>query len=623
MREPVGLDAQINRRNIMVLEVSPSIAKNEDRSDSMNARKRLPAALAGLVSGKARNTGPAVRGKTSPPRPCWRFMQATQGWFSATGRMFLFAGLAALAVSLFPESAYGQRLLVGNTNQAYLTGNDGVMPSTHDRAQAFTTGSNSTGYKLTSVELIMNAVFISTAPYNMRIYTNSSGAPGTSIGSLTKPATLTDGLNEFTATGAGIDLDPSTTYFLVFDTNSSNNNGWLSTDAGTEDSGSANGWTIADKHLHRNWNSTGAWSETANVIFQIRINGYIKLRNPPTVRIDNASAPENADFIQFTIRFSHEVGYGIRLDFETLTTGTANSGTDYEAADLTLNIRPNTRSYEVGVGLIQDTANDAGETMNVQISNAQLIRDDGHPLQSLTITDDEARGTITAPTTTTTNLSNVNLRIENTRGSEKGGWLRFTVKLSKPQNEYVCYDFETLTTGTAEPGLDYLAQPKVDFWMDKGEVRQRPVVRILKDSENENNETVIVQISNARLCDDPSKTINIARSQATGTIRNSRSSGKRVALPDSPQLAQNAPNPFNSQTILAYFLPQPDWVRLEVFALSGQRVAVLHHGLQQAGYHQFRWHGHDDAGHPVASGAYLYRLVTAEEILTRKLMLLR
>ena len=31
----------------------------------------------------------------------------------------------------------------------------------------------------------------------------------------------------------------------------------------------------------------------------------------------------------------------------------------------------------------------------------------------------------------------------------------------------------------------------------------------------------------------------------------------------------------------------------------------------------------DDAGHPVASGVYLYRLVTAEEILTRKLILLR
>ena len=99
--------------------------------------------------------------------------------------------------------------------------------------------------------------------------------------------------------------------------------------------------------------------------------------------------------------------------------------------------------------------------------------------------------------------------------------------------------------------------------------------------------------------------------------------GKRVALPDSPQLAQNAPNPFNSQTVLAYFLHAPGPARVEVFALSGQQVAVLHQGPQQAGYHRLHWNGHDDAGRLVASGMYLYRLVTDETVLTRKLTLLR
>ena len=100
-------------------------------------------------------------------------------------------------------------------------------------------------------------------------------------------------------------------------------------------------------------------------------------------------------------------------------------------------------------------------------------------------------------------------------------------------------------------------------------------------------------------------------------------SGKLVALPDSTQLLQNAPNPFNSQTVLPYFLLEPGPVRLEVFALNGQRIAVLHHGPQQAGYHWLHWDGRDAAGHPVASGAYLYRLVTDETVLTRKLTLLR
>ena len=99
--------------------------------------------------------------------------------------------------------------------------------------------------------------------------------------------------------------------------------------------------------------------------------------------------------------------------------------------------------------------------------------------------------------------------------------------------------------------------------------------------------------------------------------------GKRVALPDRTQLRQNAPNPFNSETVLSYFLLEPGPVRLEVFALSGQRVAILHQGLQQAGYHRLHWDGHDDAGHPVASGTYLYRLMTDETVLTRKLTLLR
>ena len=94
-------------------------------------------------------------------------------------------------------------------------------------------------------------------------------------------------------------------------------------------------------------------------------------------------------------------------------------------------------------------------------------------------------------------------------------------------------------------------------------------------------------------------------------------------LPTEPQLQQNAPNPFNSQTILPYFLPKSGPARLEVFTVTGQRVAVLREGPQQAGYHRFHWNARDAEGRPLASGMYLYRLVTAEGVLTRKLVLLR
>ena len=98
---------------------------------------------------------------------------------------------------------------------------------------------------------------------------------------------------------------------------------------------------------------------------------------------------------------------------------------------------------------------------------------------------------------------------------------------------------------------------------------------------------------------------------------------EQIGLPDSPQLQQNAPNPFNSQTVLSYILPEPGPVRMEILTLTGQRVAVLHQGHQKAGYHRLSWDGRDDAGRHLSSGVYLYRLVTTKGVVTRKLVLLR
>ena len=71
-----------------------------------------------------------------------------------------------------------------------------------------------------------------------------------------------------------------------------------------------------------------------------------------------------------------------------------------------------------------------------------------------------------------------------------------------------------------------------------------------------------------------------------------------IGLPDGPQLQQNVPNPFNSQTVISWFLLQPGPTRLEVFALTGQRVAVLHQGPKKAGVHRVRWDGPRRPGPP-------------------------
>lgn len=51
-------------------------------------------------------------------------------------------------------------------------------------------------------------------------------------------------------------------------------------------------------------------------------------------------------------------------------------------------------------------------------------------------------------------------------------------------------------------------------------------------------------------------------------------------------------------------------------------MAVLHEGPNKAGFHRLRW-ARDDQGRILATGIYVYGLVTAEAAQTRKLTLLR
>lgn len=88
--------------------------------------------------------------------------------------------------------------------------------------------------------------------------------------------------------------------------------------------------------------------------------------------------------------------------------------------------------------------------------------------------------------------------------------------------------------------------------------------------------------------------------------------------PRSFRLEANFPNPFNANTRIVYALPANMRVRLELFNMSGQRVAVLVDELKTAGIHSINL---DMAG--LTCGTYVYRLSTPQAILSRKLALVR
>ncbi len=102
-----------------------------------------------------------------------------------------------------------------------------------------------------------------------------------------------------------------------------------------------------------------------------------------------------------------------------------------------------------------------------------------------------------------------------------------------------------------------------------------------------------------------------------------------VSLPVRARLAQNYPNPFNPSTVIQYELDQPATVSLHVYDVNGRRLRRLVSGMRGAGVHDVQWDATDDAGVPVASGIYLYRLSVGGgenrpmDVLTGKMALIR
>lgn len=83
-------------------------------------------------------------------------------------------------------------------------------------------------------------------------------------------------------------------------------------------------------------------------------------------------------------------------------------------------------------------------------------------------------------------------------------------------------------------------------------------------------------------------------------------------------LSQNYPNPFNPSTAINYQVPVNAEVRLEVFNMLGQSVALLVNDQKTAGSHTVRFDASD-----LSSGMYFYQIQSAGFSETRKMTLIK
>ena len=96
-----------------------------------------------------------------------------------------------------------------------------------------------------------------------------------------------------------------------------------------------------------------------------------------------------------------------------------------------------------------------------------------------------------------------------------------------------------------------------------------------------------------------------------------------ISIPKEFVLEQSYPNPFNSETMIKYQLPEATTVSLKILNLLGQEIRTLVDGHKAAGYHVANWDGKDNSGKNVASGIYIYRIQAGDFVDMKKMELIR
>ena len=94
--------------------------------------------------------------------------------------------------------------------------------------------------------------------------------------------------------------------------------------------------------------------------------------------------------------------------------------------------------------------------------------------------------------------------------------------------------------------------------------------------------------------------------------------GAETNIPGVNALSQNYPNPFNATTSITFEIPVAGNVRLEVYNIAGQVVESLADGYFNVGMHTVNW----DAS-AFSTGVYFYRLHAADNVIIKRMTLLK
>lgn len=103
--------------------------------------------------------------------------------------------------------------------------------------------------------------------------------------------------------------------------------------------------------------------------------------------------------------------------------------------------------------------------------------------------------------------------------------------------------------------------------------------------------------------------------QLTGNVTSVQQNNK---IPDGYKLDQNYPNPFNPTTIIQYQIPKEGYVTIKLYDVLGKELKNLVNEQKRAGYYSFNFNANG-----LASGVYIYKIISNNFMQSKKMVLLR
>ena len=88
-------------------------------------------------------------------------------------------------------------------------------------------------------------------------------------------------------------------------------------------------------------------------------------------------------------------------------------------------------------------------------------------------------------------------------------------------------------------------------------------------------------------------------------------------------LQDNFPNPFYSETTIAFSLKKPSHVTISVYNVSGQKIRTLLDRNCNAKEYTVIWDGSDENGNSVSSGIYFYKMNIGQYTFAEKMILMK